>query len=326
MWKDRRVLITGATGLLGSHLTQRLLQAGADIVCIVRDAPPKSLFFSSEPDWNLVSKVTVVRGDINNFDLVERAVNEYEIQTVFHLAAQAIVKTANLSPLETFRTNILGTAHVLEACRQQSSLVKQVIIASSDKAYGNLSGKAYDESYPLRGEHPYDVSKSCADLIANTYFKSYGLPVATTRCGNFYGPGDLNFNRIIPGAIRDICRGQRPVIRSDGKFIRDYIFAADGAAAYVLLAERMMENPNLHGEAFNFSYEMRLKVVDVVGHVLRLMKSPLEPKILNEAKNEIPEQSLNSTKAREVLGWKPAYGFEEGLKLTIDWYQRILGA
>jgi CDP-glucose 4,6-dehydratase len=327
-WKDRRVFITGSTGLLGSHLTRLLCVLGADVVSLVRDEVPRSLFYSNETEWSLHKKVRTVRGDLENYSILERVLNEYEIDTVFHLAAQTIVGTANRNPVATFKANIEGTWNLLEAARVHRKTVNRVLIASSDKAYGNLKGDSYDESFPLAGEHPYDVSKSCADLISYSYFKSFDLPVAITRCGNFFGPGDLNFNRIIPGTIRDVLMDRNPVIRSNGKFIRDYIYALDGAHAYLKLAEAMSPNDAKTqvaqaGEAFNFSYGLKLSVIDVVRKILKIMdREDLTPKILHEANNEIPVQSLNSEKAARVLGWKPQFGFDEGLKLTVDWYAK----
>lgn len=321
-WKGQRVFITGATGLLGSHLTRILVEKGADVVALVRDGVPKSLFYSKESNWNLSNRVTVVRGDLENYNVIERTINEYEIESVFHLGAQTIVGTANRNPLQTFKANIEGTWNVLEACRVHSSKLKRILIASSDKAYGNLEGQAYDENFPLKGEHPYDVSKSCADLICRAYAVSYGLPVAVTRCGNFFGPGDLNFNRIVPGTVRDALHNKRPIIRSNGMFIRDYIFAEDGAYAYLTLAE-LMDGKAHNGEAFNFSYGLRLTVKDLVSQILKIMKrEDLEPVIQNQASNEIPVQCLNSDKAKKLLNWKPRYGFEEGLKQTVEWYKQ----
>ncbi len=319
--KDAKVFVTGATGLLGSHLTRQLVKQGAEVVTLVRDHVPRSIFFSPSPDWQLDRKVSMIRGEVEDFSLIERTLNEYEIDTVFHLAAQTIVGTANRSPLATFRANIQGTWNILEAARLHQKRVRRIVVASSDKAYGNLQGEAYDETSPLRGEHPYDVSKSCADLIARSYFVTYGLPVAVTRCGNFFGPGDLNFNRLIPGTALDILRNRPPVIRSDGSYIRDYIFAEDGAHAYLALAEAMVNGAH-SGEAFNFSYGLRLSVREVVEKVLQIMnRTDLKPKILNEPLKEIPVQCLDSTKAKEILGWKPQYGFDEGLKATLAWYQ-----
>ena len=328
-WQGRKVFITGSTGLLGSHLTRILCEQGAEVISLVRDHLPRSLFYSREPGWSLDERVATVRGSVEDYDLLERTLNEYEVDTVFHLAAQTIVGAANRNPVATFKANIAGTWNVLEAARVHQKNIKRVLIASSDKAYGNLDGEFYDETFPLAGEHPYDVSKSCADLISHTYFKTYGLPVAVTRCGNFFGPGDLNFNRIIPGTIRDALLNKGPVIRSNGKFIRDYIYAVDGAHAYLTLAELMEEDPatrkiQFAGEAFNFSYGLRLSVLDVVEKVLATLgRSDLKPIILNEANHEIPVQSLDSTKAKKLLGWKPQFGFDEGLKLTVDWYSQF---
>ncbi len=320
-WVDRPTLVTGGTGLVGSWLVRRLRQAGASVVCLVRDWVPESELVRSGD----LARATVVRGDVRDQATLERVLGEHEIGTVIHLAAQTIVGIANRNPVSTFETNIQGTWALLEACRR-SPLVQQVVVASSDKAYGVHDQLPYDETAPLRGDHPYDVSKSCADLIAHTYAKSYGLPVAITRCGNFYGGGDLNWNRIIPGTIRSVIRGERPVIRSDGSFIRDYFYVEDGAAAYMLLAEQLAGRPELRGEAFNFSNEIQLTALDVVRQVLAALDSSLEPEILNQASNEIPHQYLSAAKARRLLNWSPAFTFPEGLQKTIDWYRDFLGA
>lgn len=314
-WTDRRTLVTGCTGLLGSWLTRRLVESGAETVCLVRDWVPQSEFFSS----GMLDKVRVVRGDLCDLELMERVLAEYEIDTVFNLAAQTIVTIANASPLSTFDTNIRGTWVLLEACRRVS-FVKQIVTASSDKAYGEQKVLPYKEDMPLAGQHPYDVSKSCADLIAHSYAHSYGLPVAITRCGNFFGGGDLNWNRIVPGTIRSVLRGQRPVIRSDGKFLRDYIYVEDGAAACMDLAEKLAENPSLKGEAFNFSTESPLTVMELVNQILKSMNSNLEAQILSQASNEIRDQYLCSQKARDLLSWSPKYSFDEALARTVAWY------
>ena len=315
-WRDRSVLVTGATGLIGGWLVKRLLSAGADVVCLVRDWVPQSELVRR----NLLEQVRVVRGDVRDQALLERLLGEYEVTSVFHLAAQTIVPIANRNPVSTFETNVGGTWALLEACRR-SPRVGQIVIASSDKAYGAQPKLPYDETTPLQGQHPYDVSKSCADLIAQSYARTFGLPVAVTRCGNFYGGGDLNWNRIIPGTIRSVLRGERPVVRSDGSYIRDYFYVEDGAAAYMLLAEKLGANPGLKGEAFNFSNEIQVNVLELVERVLKLMKSRLEPDVRNEAANEIPRQYLSAAKARRVLGWKPFFTLEQGLKLAIDWYR-----
>ncbi|MFZ9595461.1 MAG: GDP-mannose 4,6-dehydratase [Bdellovibrionia bacterium] len=323
-WKNSKVFITGATGLLGSHLTKALVHSGAQVVALVRDSIPQSLFYSRESDWNLFSKVISVRGAIEDYALLERILNEYEIDTVFHLAAQTLVGQANQSPLATFKANIEGTWNLLEACRVHQKRIQRVILASSDKAYGNLKGEAYDECFPLNGEHPYDVSKSCSDLIARSYFVSYGLPLTVTRCGNFFGPGDLNYSRIIPGTIRSVLSNKKPIIRSNGQLIRDYLFVEDGVHAYLTLAQKMSSGA-FAGEAFNFSYGLRLKVIDVVNAILSLMnRTDLEPQVLDQASNEIPVQCLNSDKAKNLLNWKPSYGFETGLTKTIEWYTKTL--
>lgn len=318
-WRDRPVLVTGATGLVGGWLVQRLLQAGAQVSCLVRDWVPHCKLVQTRS----IERVTIVRGDVRDQALLERAIGEHEIDTVFHLAAQTIVGIANRNPVSTFETNIQGTWAILEAARR-TPIVKQVIVASSDKAYGDQEILPYAEDTPLQGQHPYDVSKSCADLIAHTYAKSFGLPVAITRCGNFYGGGDLNWNRIVPGTIRSILRGQSPVIRSDGSNVRDYFYVEDGVAAYMLLAERMATRSELHGEAFNFSNELQISVLELVQEILRRMESPLSPDVRNQTDNEIQHQYLSAAKARRVLGWQPLFNLGEGLDRTIQWYKEFL--
>lgn len=318
-WLDRPVFVTGGTGLIGNWLVRRLLDAGADVVCLVRDWVPQSELVRSR----LIEKVKVVRGEVTDQSLLERALGEYEIDTIIHLAAQTIVGIANRNPVSTFNANIGGTWSLLEACRR-SPTVKQIVVASSDKAYGSNEVLPYTEDAPLRGEHPYDVSKSCADLLAQSYAKTYGLPVAITRCGNFYGGGDLNWNRIVPGTIRSVLRGQRPVIRSDGQFVRDYFYAEDGAQVNITLAEHLAQKPELRGQAFNFSNEIQVTVLELVERLLALMKSDLEPDIRNEATNEIRHQYLSAAKAREHLNWKPRFSLDEGLTRTIEWYKDFL--
>lgn len=314
-WKDKNVVVTGCTGILGSWLTKALLDKGANVIGLIRDWVPKS---------NLIllgcsDKIITVRGEVENYFLLERIINEYEVETVFHLAAQTIVGIANSNPLSTFETNIKGTWNVLEACRKSSSCAK-VVVASSDKAYGCHEALPYTEKTFLRGSHPYDVSKSCADLLALTYHNTYKLPVCITRCGNFYGGGDLNFNRIVPGTIRSAINGQRPIIRSDGQFVRDYIYVLDAVNAYLCLAEAM-DKKDICGEAFNFSNEVQLTVSDVVKKILKILnREDLKPVVLNKACGEIRHQYLSAQKARELLGWKPKYSVEEGLAETVNWY------
>ena len=296
-----------------------LVQEGADVVCLVRDWVPQSALF----DESLYGSVKVVRGDLRDQELLERALGEYEIDTVVNLAAQTIVQIANRNPTSTFETNVAGTWRLLEACRH-SPTVKQIVMASSDKAYGDCDTLPYDESTPLQGRHPYDVSKSCSDLISQAYATTYGLPVTVTRCGNFYGGGDLNWNRIVPGTIRSVLRGQAPVLRSDGQFVRDYFYVEDGAAAYMLLAERLAQNPALGGESFNFSIEIQITVLELVERILKLMNSDLEPIVLNQASHEIRHQYLSAEKARRMLDWHPSFTLDEGLQRTIAWYTDFL--
>ena len=318
-WRDRPVFVTGATGLVGGWLVRHLVNAGADVVCLIRDWIPQSEVIRAK----LIEQVKVVRGDVRDQAVLERALGEYEVVTVFHLAAQTIVGIANRNPVSTLESNVQGTWSLLEACRR-SPAVKQIVVASSDKAYGDHDKLPYDELAPLQGRHPYDVSKSCADLIARSYADTYGLPVAITRCGNFYGGGDLNWNRIIPGSIRSILYGERPVIRSDGSYIRDYFYVEDGAAAYALLAERLAERPELAGQAFNFSNEIQVTVLQLVQRLLELMDSKLEPEIRDEVSNEIRHQYLSSAKARRELAWSPLFELDDGLRRTIDWYRKFL--
>lgn len=319
-WVDKPVFVTGATGLLGAALVKELLARHASVVVLIRDWVPETELIGN----GLLGNVKIVRGDLADRDLLERAIGEYEIETVFHLAAQTIVGIANRNPISTFEANIRGTWNLLEACRHSPS-VKQIIAASSDKAYGINENLPYSEDTPLKGSHPYDVSKSCSDLIAQSYFTTYNLPVCITRCGNLYGGGDLNWNRLIPGTIRSILRGERPIIRSDGSFIRDYFYVVDGALAYLHLAELMAQKPEINGEAFNFSNEIQITVLELTNKILELMNAEnLEPNILNEAKHEIPHQYLNAEKARRLLNWKPTYSLEEGLKTTIEWYRNFL--
>lgn len=316
-WKDRNVLVTGCTGLLGSWLAKSLAEKDANVVGLIRDSVPKSNL-----NWSgFKDKIVTVKGEVEDYFLLERAINEYEIDSVFHLAAQTIVTIANRNPISTFKSNIEGTWNILEASRR-APLVKRIVVASSDKAYGDQVKLPYDESTPLEGRHPYDVSKSCADLICRAYFETYALPVCVTRCGNFYGGGDLNFNRIVPGTIRSVLNNERPIIRSDGSFLRDYFYIKDGVGAYMHLA-KCMEDKSIHGEAFNFSTEQPLTVAGIVKKVLTAMNSDLEPLILNKTINEIRDQYLSAQKARDMLQWKPLYTLEVGLKETVEWYERF---
>ncbi|MBK5296208.1 MAG: GDP-mannose 4,6-dehydratase [Vicinamibacteria bacterium] len=321
LWLDRPVFVTGASGFLGGWLVRRLVALGADVVCLVRDWVPRSELVADR----LVGDVNVVRGDVRHQRTLERVLGEYEVRTIFHLAAQTTVGVANRNPVSTLDTNIRGTWALLEAARR-SPTVEQIVVASSDKAYGDQDVLPYTEASPLVGLHPYDVSKSCADLLAQMYAKSYGLPVCVTRCGNFYGGGDLNWNRIVPGTIRSVLRGERPVIRSDGQFVRDYFYVEDGVGAYLLLAEQLAARPDLAGAAFNFSNELQISVAELVTRILAVLQSDLEPEVRNEASNEIRSQYLDASKARALLNWAPTFTLEAGLHATVAWYRQHLAA
>ena len=318
-WRDRPVFVTGATGLLGAWLVRRLVDEGAEVVALVRDWVPRSILLSTD----LLEHVNVVRGDVRDQHVLERAMGEYEVDTVFHLAAQTIVGVANRNPVSTLDTNIRGTWVLLEAARR-SPLVKAIVTASSDKAYGDHETLPYDETAALQGVHPYDASKSCADVVARMYAVTYGCPVAITRCGNFYGGGDLNWNRLVPGTIRSALKNERPVIRSDGTLIRDYFYVEDGAAAYLQLAEALHARPELAGEAFNFSNELQVDVLTLAETILERMGSRLVPDVRAEARHEIQHQWLSAAKARRMLAWKPQFTLEEGLDRTIAWYREFL--
>jgi CDP-glucose 4,6-dehydratase len=287
---------------------------------LVRDQVSGSRLFQCGLD----TQIDLVRGSVENQPLLERVLAEYEIQSVIHLAAQTIVGIANRCPLSTFETNLKGTWCLLEAARRSGT--PQVIVASSDKAYGEQKALPYDEEMPLQGRHPYDASKTCADILAQTYYHTYALPVCVTRCGNFFGGGDLNWNRIVPGTIRSVLRGQRPIIRSDGSYIRDYFYVKDGAAAYLHLAECMAARPEIVGQAFNFSNEIQVSVLDVVSRILGLMQSDLQPDVRGEASHEIKHQYLSAAKARQLLAWSPRYTLEGALSETIAWYRDYLAS
>ena len=318
-WREGRVLITGATGLLGSWLVEAVLARGGEPVALVRDGVPDARFHAAGLDRRTV----VVRGALEDFALVERVVNEYDVATVFHLGAQTLVATANRSPLSTFEANIRGTWHVLEAVRT-SPWVKRVVVASSDKAYGRQSDLPYREETPLLGRHPYDVSKACADLLAQAYAHTYGLAAVVARCGNLFGGGDLNFNRLVPGVIRDLLAGRRPLIRSDGTPKRDYLYVKDAADGYCRLAERADEE-GVRGRAFNFGTHTPRTPLEVTARIARLAgREELAPDVRATWKGEIQDQVLDAGLAREVLGWTPAYDFDAALAETLDWYRAYL--
>jgi CDP-glucose 4,6-dehydratase len=319
-WKERRVLVTGATGTVGSWLVKDLLALGAHIVVLVRDADPRSELYRSGD----IHRVSVVNGILEDLWTLERAINEREVDTVFHLGAQTIIGTAHRFPLPTFEANIRGTYNLLEVCRLHHEMVRRVVVASSDKAYGEQPNLPYTEDMPLNGRHPYEISKSCADLIAQSYHHTYGVPVTIARCGNVYGGGDLNWSRIVPGTVRSCLLGEPLVIRSDGAYVRDYIYVKDVARAYVRLAE-CLNDDRVTGEAFNFSAESPLTVLELVRILQRLMdREHITPHILNHAEGEIRSQHLSAAKARTILGWQPQFDLERGLRETIDWYRGFL--
>lgn len=315
----RRIFITGASGIVGSWLTRRVVDAGAHVVALVRDADPGSELFRS----GTANRISIVNGELEDYSALERAINEHETDLVMHLGAQTIVGTALRSPLMTFEANIRGTYNLLEACRRLSGIVKAVVVASSDKAYGDSDILPYTEDMPPLGRHPYDVSKSCTDLLSHTYAHTYGLPVTIARCGNIFGGGDLNWSRIVPGTIRSALRGERPVVRSDGTLIRDYIFVDDVVDAYLALADAVARGQGI-GQAYNFSSESRVNVLEMVRAVLAAMgRADLTPDVRNTAQAEIKNQYLDATKARTELGWKVRYGLDEGLARTVTWYREF---
>lgn len=321
-WRGRTVLVTGATGVVGSWLCQRLVAEGAELVVLVRDWDPRSELVRS----GTIQRARVVQGALEDYASLERALSEHEVDTVFHLGAQAIVGVALRSPLLTFESNIRGTYNLLEACRIHRVLVRNVVVASSDKAYGDSDLLPYTEDMPLQGRHPYDVSKSCTDLLAHTYAHTYGLPVAIARCGNIYGGGDLNWSRIVPGTIRAALEDRPPVLRSDGSNVRDYIYVEDVVDAYLALAARSHE-ADIRGEAFNFSPESRVSVLAITRAVLDAMgREDLQPIVEGTARAEIQDQYLDSAKARARLGWAPAHDLAAGLAKTLPWYRAFLGA
>ena len=319
-WSDKRVLVTGATGMVGSWLTKWLVEAGAYTVAFVADLDPQSEMVRS----GLIDYVSVMNGRLEKYDEVERAINNHEVDTVFHLGAQPIVGAAHRSPRHTFESNIQGAWNVLDACRVLEPLVKRIVVASSDKAYGTQQTLPYTEEMSMNGDHPYEVSKSCTDLIAVTYARTYALPVTIARCGNIYGGGDLNWNRIVPGTFRSLIRDEQPLLRSDGTFVRDYLHVDDIVTAYLLLGEHA-DNPDFAGESFNFSDESPLTVMDIYDAICAAAGKPgVQPKVLNSAVGEIKNQYLASTKAHELLGWRATVSLADGLAKTYEWYVNLL--
>jgi CDP-glucose 4,6-dehydratase len=315
-WRGTRVLVTGVTGFVGSWLCEALLERDADVIALVLDPDTGSRFFRE----SIHSRCHVVHGDLRRFDDCMRAINSYEAQIVFHLGAQTIVGTALRDPLECFESNIRGTYNILESARRLASTVKTVVVASSDKAYGNSPILPYTENMPLNGRHPYEVSKSCTDLISLTYAQTYGLPVTIARCGNIYGGGDLNWSRIVPGTIRSLLRGEAPILRSDGGPVRDYLYVKDVIEGYLCLAE-CIERDGVAGCAFNFSAQSRNTVLEVVVAIARAVGVECAPRVLATAEMEIRNQTLNATRARERLGWSASWSLDDGLRETAEWYR-----
>lgn len=318
MWRDRRVFVTGCNGFLGSWVTSRLVDAGAQVVGLIRDVMPGSLLTQS----GMQQRIIVVSGELEDYPLLERTFTEFEIDSCFHLAAQAIVGMGVRLPMATFESNIRGTWNLLEAARRVGK-VQRLVVTSSDKVYGTKPQLPYVETDPLLGEHPYDVSKVCTDLLAQTYARQYGLPIAVARCGNLYGQGDLHISRIIPATIRSLVRDERPVIRSDGTYLRDYFYVEDAAEALLKLGAAL-DDPTFHGEAFNFGTETPTPVLEVVEHLIRFSgRRHLAPNILNQAADEIREQWLSCAKAKARLGWEPATSLAAGLAKTWPWYEQF---
>lgn len=320
-WAERRILVTGATGMVGSWLTRRLVDLGAVVVTLVRDADPQSELLRS----GTVNKTSVVNGRLESYNDVERAVNAHDVDTIFHLGAQTIVGTAQRSPMQTLESNVQGTWNVLEASRVHPDLVKRVVVASSDKAYGQQPELPYHEDMALAGQAPYEVSKSCTDLISTSYYLSYGVRVGIVRCGNIYGGGDLNWSRIVPGTIRSLLRGEQPIIRSDGSFLRDYLHVDDAVEAYLVLAEAL-DREGVAGEAYNFSDESPLSVMQIYEAVCQAAgRAGTVPLILGTAVGEIRDQYLSAEKARAQLGWAARLDLQKGLERTVQWYESLFG-
>ena len=318
-WKGKNVLVTGADGFIGSWVAKTLIEKDANVITIIRDIKKKN----NIDILNLKNNIDIIPGDLVNYDNCSRTINEYNIDTVFHIAAQAIVGPANKSPLSTFESNIKGTWNVLEVCRLNDN-VKRIVVASSDKAYGQQKNLPYTEESPLLGYYPYDASKACADILARCYFKTYSMSLAITRNANTYGPADMNFSRIIPDTIKSIIEGKQPVIRSDGSFERDYMFIKDAVRSYLTLAENL-HRKEIIGQAFNFGSEEKISVLDLFKKILKIMgKEDVKPKILGQAKNEIDRQYLSIEKAKKLLNWSPKYNIDEGLRETLGWYRAYL--
>ncbi len=318
-WRDRPVLVTGATGLLGGWVVARLLADGARPVCLVRDGLPVARTHFG----TLMDRCVLVHGDVRDGDLLKRALGEYECDVVMHLAAQTVVGVAAGNPAETFDVNVGGTWALFEACRQIGGQ-RAIVLASSDKAYGDQPVLPYTEDMPLLGRHPYDASKVAAETVAQSYVASFGLPALITRCANLYGGGDLNWNRLFPGTIRSLFRGERPVIRSDGTLTRDYLYVEDAADAYVCLAEWLAGDPSRRGGAFNVSTEETRTVLEIVSAIAKASGTDLAPDVRGTAKLEIRHQHLSAKRMRDELGWSARHDLAGGVERTVRWYREYL--
>jgi CDP-glucose 4,6-dehydratase len=318
-WIGKNVFVTGATGLVGSILVRTLTDFGANVSALIFDSPADSELVQS----GLINKLNLYNGNLSDYQLVSRALVQSEPDYIFHLGAQTIVGKGLIDPKGTFETNVQGTWNILEAARNFSPQLLSIVVASSDKAYGEAKILPYDESFPLHGDGPYDVSKSCTDLISQSYGKTYNLPVSIARCGNIYGPGDTNWSRIVPGTFHSLLTKQTPVLRSDGTFLRDYIFVKDVVDAYLVLALKQADLAP--GEAFNFSHDRAYSVLEIYSEICQVvLQKYLEPMVLNSVTHEIHDQHLTSSKAKEKLGWEAKYSLESGLKESLPWYRELI--
>lgn len=315
-FKNKNILVTGGTGFIGSHLVEKLVKLEANVITTYQTLKPSSYFFSRSLD----KKVNMAMIDVGNFENIFNLITKFQIDYIFHLAAQPLVEIAYFNPKQTLYTNIVGTINILESARLYTN-VKGIIIASSDKAYGKLKKNKFIETDPLQGDHPYEVSKSATHLISYTYYKTYGLPAVVTRFGNTYGEGDLNFSRIIPGIMKAIITNQPLEIRSDGKYIRDYLYVDDVANGYLMLAGNI---DKIKGEAFNFGSNEILSVIDLIKKVERILGKKINYQVLDNAHNEIPYQSLDYSKIKKKLGWEPQYSFGSTIKNIYNWYKKSL--
>ena len=321
LWRNKVIFITGANGFLGSHLVKKALVHKAKVIVLIKEDIPFSLFKIER----LSGKCKIYNGDLSNSKLINSIFKNNKIDVCFHLAAQTIVGIANNAPAGTLKTNIEGTWNMLEAVRKFG--VKALVVASSDKAYGEHKILPYKEDAPLIALHPYDASKTCTDILSRTYAFTYNLPIAVTRCANIYGPGDSNFSRIIPDTCRAIIKGRNPVIRSDGTPLRDYVFVEDIVDAYFALAKSLLGKRIDFGEAFNFGVDKPISVLKIVKKIVRVSgNTGFVPEILGKGKlsGELDRQYLSSVKAKKVLGWSPKCTLEEGLKITYRWYKDYL--